>query len=55
MCSKRRYTYYVVATDTNDDLETPNYREAFTHYQRQTSATLYGIDEMGEHSIILSK
>ena len=55
MSRNRRYAYYVVVTDTNNDLETTNYRDAFSHYQHQTSATIYGINEMGEYTIILSK
>lgn len=53
--SKRKYTIYQVINDSGTK-QTEDYQEAFGIYQRSDApATMYGIDEQGEMSVILSK
>lgn len=53
--AKRKYECYVVATEYNEE-DFFNYREALSYYMRyRESATLYGVDEYGDVSVILSK
>ena len=57
---KRRYHHYETAfsPESGEDgpLVTENYRKAFAAYQRTPfSATLWGVDELGEYTCILSK
>ena len=54
--SKRKYTIYQAINDSGTNEQTENYQEAFGIYQRSDApATMYGIDEQGEMSVILSK
>jgi len=50
-----KYVSYQLATDCSDTQEYDDYRQAFGDYQRCESATLYGVDEFGEMSIIMAK
>lgn len=51
----KKYDIYQVVSET-ETREFYNYREAFSKYQRtEESATLYGIAEQGDMSVILSK
>lgn len=51
----RKYKLYEIATETGEEV-TSNYRTAFAIYnQYKGSATLYGVDYMGDFSVILSK
>lgn len=51
----RKFEHYEVATEMGESATT-NYRDAFSEYQHfDGSATLYGVDEMGEYSVIMSK
>lgn len=51
----RRYEHYEVATELGE-VTTTDYRNAFTEYNHfNGSATLYGVDEMGNFSVIMSK
>ena len=52
--AKRKYAYYSVATEYGES-EFFCYREALSYYRSAGSATLYGTDEYGEISVILSK
>lgn len=53
--SKRKYCYYIVATDLGDNTH-ENYKEAFRAYSRSDSATLYGItNETCNMEVIFSK
>ena len=52
--AKRKYVYYSVATEYGES-DFFSYREALSNYRRAESATLYGTDEYGELSVILSK
>lgn len=51
---KRKYESYSVATEF-EERDFYSYREALSEYRRAESATLYGIDEYCDVSIILSK
>lgn len=52
---KRRYEHYEIATETTENATT-DYRDAFAEYMRyKGSATLYGVNEMGEFDVIMSK
>lgn len=52
---KRKYESYSVATEYIEEVFF-SYKEAFCSYHRSDdSATLYGIDEFGNVSVILSK
>lgn len=51
----KKYSHYEVGTEMGESSHT-NYKEAFATYQSfNGSATLYGINEMGEYSVIMSK
>lgn len=51
----KMYVRYEIATDTSENVTT-NYRDAFSEYMRyKGSATLYGVTEMGDFSVIMSK
>lgn len=52
--AKRKYECYVVATEYGEE-GFDNYREAFSFYQRQQTATLYGETEYGDTEVIISK
>ena len=52
--AKRKYVYYSVATACGES-DFFSYREALSYYRSAGSATLYGTDEYGEISVILSK
>ena len=52
--TKRKYDSYSVATEYRES-DFYCYREALSNYRRAESATLYGIDEYGDVSVILSK
>lgn len=52
--AKRKYESYDVATEFGEDTFF-DYREALSYYGRSESATLYGVDEYGDVSVILSK
>lgn len=52
--AKRKYAWYEVATDFGEHT-TDDYREALSIFRRSESATIYGIDEIGNYSVILSK
>lgn len=52
----RRYSYYVSVVDGEDAQTFEHYGEACVHYgQGDAPKTLYGVDEQGEYSIIVSK
>lgn len=52
---KRQYEHYEIATETTENTTT-DYREAFAEYMSYDgSATLYGVTEMGEFAVIMSK
>ena len=52
--AKRKYGRYIVATEFGEETFF-DYREALSYYRRSESATLYGVDEYGDTSVILSK
>ena len=53
--AKRKYEYYTVATDM-DECYVRDYREALSAFRRHKGeATLYGISDMGDFCVILSK
>jgi hypothetical protein len=57
--SKRKYDHYEVASNVEQEQGFENYREAFRYFQSLrkepgASATIWGIDEMGEYTCILS-
>lgn len=53
--SKKKYEKYEVATDMGEHT-IYDYHEALSIFRRHDgSATLYGINEMGDYSVIFSK
>lgn len=57
--ANRKYAYYTLIADYwQVDEHYENYREAFRNYQRQVGmghpATLYGADDQGEITVIIS-
>ena len=52
--AKRKYESYTVATQWGE-YDYSSYREALRTYCLHESATLYGLDSMGDVSVILSK
>lgn len=53
--SKKKYEKYEVATDMGEHT-IYDYHEALSVFRRYDgSATLYGINEMGDYSVIFSK
>ena len=52
--AKRKYESYDVATEFGEETFF-DYHEALSYYGRSESATLYGVDEYGDVSVILSK
>lgn len=53
---KKYNLYQLVANFGETNEESENYRDAFSKYQREeTPKTLYGIDEQGNVSVIMSK
>lgn len=53
--AKRKYDYYTLATEL-DETTFESYQEAFSAYNKEEdSATLYGTDEQGDVSVIMSK
>lgn len=54
MAKNNKYTHYQVATDFEVTVSY-SYREAFSLYQKADAPkTLYGIDEQGDFSTIMS-
>lgn len=52
----RKYNSYAIAYSDRDAEVFYNYRQAFSAYrQTMCSATLYGVNNMGEYSVIMSK
>ena len=53
----KKYNLYILVADFGEvNEESNNYKEIFSKYQRQgTPKTLYGIDEQGNTSVIMSK
>lgn len=51
---KRKYEYYILVTECDEENYT-NYQEAVSAYWKSNSATLYGSDEQGSMSVIMSK
>lgn len=52
--AKRKYEYYILVTECDKENHT-TYQEAVSAYWRSGSATLYGSDEQGSISVIMSK
>ncbi len=52
--AKRKYESYHVATEFGEETFF-DYREALSCYRKSESATIYGMDEYGNMSVILSK
>lgn len=56
--AQRKYSYYVLVTDYWVDEIFEKYADAFSEYQKQVryghSATLFGVTEEGEISVIFS-
>lgn len=54
--AKRKYAYYQVASESYSTQNFDDYKEAFSTYSRtDESATLYGVSEVGDVSVIISK
>lgn len=52
----RKYNSYEIAYSDRFTEIFYDYRQAFSAYQQTTcSATLYGVNDMGEYSVIMSK
>lgn len=52
----RKYAYYQVESESTSTQHFDDYKEAFSTFSKtDESATLYGIDEFGEVSVITSK
>ena len=52
----RKYAYYQVVSESTSTQHFDDYKEAFSTFSKtDESATLYGIDEFGEVSVITSK
>lgn len=53
----KKYNLYQLVADFGEvNEESENYREIFSRYQRQEAPkTLYGIDDMGNVHVIMSK
>ena len=52
--ARRKYEYYILITECDED-NYNNYSEAVSAYWKNDSATLYGSDEQGGLSVIMSK
>lgn len=52
--ARRKYEYYILITECDED-NYNNYSEAVSAYWKNDSATLYGSDEQGDLSVIMSK
>lgn len=49
-----KYKSYILKTDT-EEFFFNNYKEAFVKYNKSEDASLYGLTEFGEITLILSK
>ena len=55
MTKNKKYTNFTLVTETGTT-QTESYADAFAYYKRaEESATLYGIDFMGNMNVIFSK
>ena len=52
--AKRKYVYYILVTECDEE-NYDKYSEAVSAYWKSDSATLYGSDEQGDLSVIMSK
>jgi len=54
MAFKRKYEYYTLVTEFDEE-EFTKYTDAVSAYWKADSATLYGTDEQGSVTCIMSK